>query len=97
MIIQFDTVYLSLKQEQKKVLNFNVKVVARTFLFKRTSFRPPIGAKSGSKSPCDPRHHPGVISDQPSMVLVSKTGEMWNQLTKNLKIKKKILVPVLKH
>ena len=39
------------------------KNVPGTFLFKRTDSRPPIGAKSGSKSPCDPRHHPGVTLD----------------------------------
>ena len=67
-----------------------VKFVLRTFIFKRTSFRPPIGAKSGSNPPYDSRHHPGVTLDWPSMVLVSKTGQKWSQFTKNLKIKKKL-------
>ena len=66
------------------------KFVSRTFIFKRTSSRPPIGVKSGSKPPYDFRHHPGVTSDRPSMVLVSKTGQKWSQFTKNLKIKKKL-------
>ena len=48
----------------------HVKFVLRTFIFKRTSSRPPIGAKSGSKPPYDSRHHPGVTSDRPSIGIV---------------------------
>ena len=65
--------------------NKHVKFVSKKVLIQRTSSWPPIGTKSGSKSPCGPRHHSGVTSDQPSMVLASKTGQMWSQFIRNSK------------
>ena len=55
--------YEIMETNRQHLTSICVKFVLRTFIFKRTSSSPPIGAKSGSNPPYDSRHHPGVTLD----------------------------------